>query len=160
MAPTFEPAALADLPVIRAVLAASDLPVDDIDQHLDRFILARVDGRTIGMVAVEYAGEAALLRSLCVVPEYRGQSVGSCLIAAIEAIVASHGVLELYLLTETAAAFFERRGFSRVTRELAHAGIQTKAQFRGLCPSTAVCMHKPLRSNAALGFSLDVPAAR
>jgi amino-acid N-acetyltransferase len=144
--PTFETARAADLDLIRALLSASDLPADDVDQHLDDFILAKWEGKTIGTVAAEYAGEAALLRSLCVVPEYRGESVGARLLAAIEAKMVSRAVRELYLLTTAAAVFFERHGFSRISRADAPAGMQCTAQFRTLCPATALCMRKSLQT--------------
>jgi amino-acid N-acetyltransferase len=143
----FEAASAPDLDAIRSLLSAGGLPVDDIDAHLAEFILAKQDGATIGTVAAEYAGEAALLRSLCVAPSHRGQAIGAELLAAIEARAASRGVRELYLLTTSAAAYFERLGFSRTSREEAPSGIRAAAQFRTLCPSSAICLHKPARSS-------------
>ncbi|HKO94370.1 MAG TPA: arsenic resistance N-acetyltransferase ArsN2 [Polyangiaceae bacterium] len=153
MTPTFETASEADLEVIRALLSAGGLPVDDIDEHVVEFILAKQDGATIGTVAAEYAGEVALLRSLCVAPGHRGQAVGAGLLAAIQAKVVSRGVRELYLLTTTAAAYFESLGFSKTSRASAPSGIRATAQFRTLCPSTALCLRKVLSSssNAATG---------
>ena len=130
--------------MIRTVLSAGELPIEDVDQHVANFILAKWNGTTIGTVAVEYAGGAALLRSLCVVPRHRGQSVGARLLAAAEAKAASRAVRVLYLLTTSSPAFFERHGFSLASREEAPPGIQRTAQFRTLCPSTAICMRKSL----------------
>jgi amino-acid N-acetyltransferase len=147
--PTFESPDAADLASIRAMLSASNLPSDDVDQHVAEFILAKWGGATIGTVALEYAGQAALLRSLCVAPSHRGQTLGARLLAAIEAKAASRGVRELYLLTTSAAAFFERHGFARTSRADAPPAIRSKAQFLTLCPSTAVCMRKALSSFSA-----------
>lgn len=144
MTRTFEPATVADLDMIRALLSAGDLPVDDVDEHVDEFVLAKQEGATIGTVAAEYAGEAALLRSLSVAPSHRGQAIGARLLVAIEARAASRGVRELYLLTTGAAAYFEHHGFARTSRESAPEGVRATAQFRTLCPSTAVCMRKTL----------------
>jgi amino-acid N-acetyltransferase len=153
MTQTFEAATAADLDVVRALLSAGDLPVDDIDEHVRELVLAKQEGMTIGTVAAEYAGEAALLRSLCVAPGHRGQAVGARLLMAIEVRAASRGVRELYLLTQGAAAYFERRGFTRTSRENAPEGIRSTAQFRTLCPSTAVCLCKalPASSNTTTG---------
>lgn len=151
MSATFEAASTTDLPRIRAVLAASELPVDDLDQHVAHFILAKQGSQTIGTVAVEYAGHAALLRSLCVVPEHRGRSIGAHLLEAIEATAIDRGVRELFLLTTSSAAFFERHGFSPTTRAAAPPGIQSTAQFRTLCPATAICMHKSLPARSSEG---------
>jgi amino-acid N-acetyltransferase len=127
------------------MLSASDLPIDDIDEHIARFVLAKWDGATIGSVAVEYAGAAGLLRSLCVTPIHRGQTVGAQLLAAIEARATARGIRELYLLTTNSAAFFEHHGFFwRTSREEVPDGIRSAAQFRTLCPSTAACMRKTL----------------
>lgn len=64
MMPTFEAASAGDLDVIRAMLVASSLPADDVDEHVTEFILGEQEGVTVGTVAAEYAGDAALLRSL------------------------------------------------------------------------------------------------
>ncbi|HWO09569.1 MAG TPA: arsenic resistance N-acetyltransferase ArsN2 [Polyangiaceae bacterium] len=145
---TFETASAADLNVIRALLSASELPIDDVGAHIAHFVLARREGATIGTVAVEYAGDVALLRSLCVTQSHRGEAVGVRLLAAIEAQAASRGVRELYLLTTSAAAFFEHHGFSRASREEAPEAIRSTAQFRTLCSSAAVCMRKTLPSSS------------
>jgi amino-acid N-acetyltransferase len=147
--PTFEAASAADLGAIRALLLAGDLPVEDVERHIAQFVLAKWDGATIGTVAVEYAGEAGLLRSLCVAPEYRGQAVGTRLLSAIEEVAASRRVRELYLLTTSSAAFFEHHGFSIASRAAAPPGIRGTAQFRELCPSTAICMHKLLPGSSS-----------
>lgn len=149
MTPRLDAATATDLEAIRAVLSSSALPIDDVAEHVAQFILAKHESRVIGTVAVEYAGQTALLRSLCVVPAYRGYGVGRRLLAAIEAQVVSRGVTELFLLTTRSAAFFEREGFARASRADAPSGIRGTAQFCTLCPATAVCMRKPLpaRSN-------------
>ncbi len=146
--PTFEVPTAGDLDDIRALRSASGLPVDDVDEHVARFILAKWKGSLIGTVAVEYAGEAALLRSFSVAASYRAKTVGARLLSAIEGKAASNGVRELYLLTTSAAAFFEQRGFSRTSRADAPLGIRNTAQFRKLCPSTAICLRKTLPSSA------------
>lgn len=143
--PTLEAACATDLNAIRAVLSASNLPVEDVERHINNFILARLNRTTIGMVAVEYARNAALVRSLCVVPEYRGQAIGTRLLSAIEEAACSRGVCDLYLLTTNSAGFFAQHGFLLIARADAPMGIQDTAQFRSLCPSSAVCMRKSLR---------------
>jgi N-acetylglutamate synthase-like GNAT family acetyltransferase len=140
----FESAGTADLGTIRAMLLESNLPTDGVAEHLAEFVLARWEGATVGTVAAEYSGQAALLRSLCVAPSHRNRAVGAGLLEAIEARVVSRGVRELYLLTTSAEAFFERHGYSRSARSDAPPGVRGSAQFLGLCPSAAVCMRKTL----------------
>lgn len=145
MRPTFENARASDLNAIRALLSANALPVDDVDEHVADFVVAKCEGATIGTVGLEYAGDAALLRSLCVAPSHRGQAIGAQLLAFIEAKAASRDVRALYLLTTSSAAFFEHHGFSATPRADAPSGIRGTAQFRTLCPASAVCMRKALR---------------
>jgi len=133
----FETASAADLDAIRAVLSTGDLPVDDVDRHVAEFILAKLDGRTIGTVALEYAGTAALLRSLCVVPEHRGQAVGVRLLAAIEAEAASHHVRDLYLLTTGSAVFFGHHGASRARRNSVRCAHRRRSACTNCCPRQA-----------------------
>ena len=117
------PASADDLLSIEALLTGSHLPTTDVAQHLGGFILARSEGQLVGTIAVERYGEVALLRSVC--------------------------VHRLYLLTTTAADYFARHGFETITRDQAPAAIQQTAEFRTLCPSSAVCMQKALSLDAS-----------
>jgi amino-acid N-acetyltransferase len=147
--PTFQVASSADLQAICAILTASQLPIDDVERHLEHFVLAKWDQTTIGTVALEYADSAALLRSLCVIQQHRGQAVGARLLSAIEGVAYSRGVRELYLLTTSASAFFAQHGFSMTLRAAAPPGIRATLQFLSLCPATASCMRKSLSPKAA-----------
>ena len=126
------PASADDLLSIEALLTGSHLPTTDVAQHLGGFILARSEGQLVGTIAVERYGEVALLRSVCV-----------------ESDAASRGIHHLYLLTTTAADYFARHGFETITRDQAPAAIQQTAEFRTLCPSSAVCMQKALSLDAS-----------
>ena len=138
------PASADDLPGIEALLTGSHLPTTDVAQHLGGFILARIEGRLVGTVALERYGRAALLRSVCVAPSYRSCRVGRALLDAAESDAASHGIRELYLLTTTAADYFAQHGFEAIARDQAPPAIQQTAEFRSLCPSSAVSMKKAL----------------
>ena len=52
------------------------------------------------------------------------------------------GLTELFLLTTTAAAFFERLGFRAVPLDTAPLPIQHTQEFSTLCPSSAVLMRR------------------
>ena len=138
------PASADDLPGIEALLSGSQLPTTDVAQHLGGFILARAEGELVGTGALEWYGEVALLRSVCVAPSHRSHRVGRALLDAIESDATSQGIHHLYLLTTTAADYFARHGFETITRDQAPAAIQQTAEFRTLCPSSAVCMQKAL----------------
>jgi amino-acid N-acetyltransferase len=50
----------------------------------------------------------------------------------------------LYLLTTTAAPFFERYGYGAVAREEVPRPIRDTTEFTDLCPASATCMVKGL----------------
>jgi N-acetylglutamate synthase-like GNAT family acetyltransferase len=54
------------------------------------------------------------------------------------------GVAQLVLLTETAEPFFRRLGYTVIERGTAPSVVADSAEFRTLCPVTAVCMTKRL----------------
>ena len=129
-----------DLPKVRALLLESGLPDEDVGEHLDHFMLAWDNGTLAGTVGVELLGNDALLRSLCVSTSYRNRGIASELCNRIDAYARNAGVNRFYLLTTTAKDFFARRGYSLGSRENVPLTVQATAEFRFLCPCTAVCM--------------------
>ncbi|WP_394540262.1 arsenic resistance N-acetyltransferase ArsN2 [Lysobacter enzymogenes] len=138
------PATAADHPALRALLAASSLPVEDVAVDTIDFLVAELDGALLGVVAVQACGDIGLLRSLTVDANGRGRGLGQTLVERAEAHARARGLLRLVLLTETAAAFFSRRGYVPAERGDMPAQIQSTAQFRSLCPATASCWSKHL----------------
>jgi amino-acid N-acetyltransferase len=49
---------------------------------------------------------------------------------------------EIYLITTTAAPFFEKQGFLQVDRARVPEAIRQTAQFTGGCPATATVMFR------------------
>jgi len=127
------------------LLRRANLPVTDLEAgcHAD-FIVALDDGEVIGAVGVEPYGADALLRSLVVRPAWRGHGIGDALVLAAESRAHSRGVRELWLLTTDASEYFRRRDYVERDRASAPDSLQGCAQFRSLCPSSAVCLHKRL----------------
>ncbi|MBI5381152.1 MAG: GNAT family N-acetyltransferase [Opitutae bacterium] len=139
-----KPAQPDDAAAIAALLAAADLPHTDIAPHLGNFLVAWTGETAVGAVGLEVHGSDALLRSLVVAPELRGRGLGDNLAETIVARARGLGVTRLFLLTTTAERFFARRGFAVVARRIVPAAIAATAEFRGLCPATAVCMARAL----------------
>ena len=132
-------------PAFEDVIAACGLPTEDITaKTLRHAIVARKGHRIIGTVAFELSGNCGLLRSLAVLEKYRGQGTGARLVAAAEKSARQMGVKTLYLLTLTADRFFSARGYEKIERSAAPAGIRDTAEFSRLCPDSAVCMHKSI----------------
>jgi amino-acid N-acetyltransferase len=138
----------ADLSEIQSLLRANDLPVEDISRALiEGFLVAEdASGSVIGIGGLEQLGSSVLLRSLAVAPEARGIGIARALVARLEDNVRSCGQPDVWLLTTTAERFFERAGYERVSREDVPGEVRLCRQFAALCPSTASCMRKRLRT--------------
>jgi len=155
-----------DLPAIQALLASWRLPADGIELVGDNCLVAKVDSKLVGTVALEPYGRAALLRSLAVAPDGRGRSLGRKLCARIVSQARLLGVEELYLLTTDAERYFATLGFRRIERSETPAQIQATAQFHSLCPKSAVCMARDISAEVIhasaelLRLRPDVPGAR
>ena len=137
---TIERATQASLPEITELLMASGLPTEGVEEHVDRFLVARGDGRLEGSVGIEVYGTVGLLRSLAVRPESRSTGLGRALVEALLGQARSRGLREMYLLTTTADAYFPRFGFETIAREDADPRLHDSEEFRGACPDSAVCM--------------------
>ena len=140
----FELARPNDIDQITGLLAECDLPYEDITtSHLAHFYLLRDSGRLAGLVGLELFGPFALLRSLAVPAGYRMRGIGSELVERAEEHAHSLKVEALYLLTTTAEGFFLKHGYQQVERGEVPEPVQASAEFRSLCPASAVCMVKP-----------------
>lgn len=141
----------ADLDRVEALLAANGLPTSDVRSGSGRFYLAR-DGdgdAVVGAGGVERNGSDALLRSVVVEGSSRGEGYGTALCTALEERARTEGVETLYLLTTTAAGFFERLGYEAVDRESVPSAVRSTTEFADLCPSSATCLRKRIRSDRA-----------
>lgn len=141
---SLRPSTPADDPHLRAFLEAAGLPSADVETGRQEYLLAEEDGRLVGTVGLERVGEDALIRSLAVAPNRRRQGLAQRLDDAAMALARSHGTRTLYLLTTTAGAYFARRGYERISRTEVPPGVLALAQFKALCPSTAVCMRRSI----------------
>jgi amino-acid N-acetyltransferase len=131
------PAEQKDWRDLALLVTASGLPEGGLSDHLDTALVARDSGRVVGSVALEMYGPDALLRSLAVTPEHRGNGLGRRLADAVLALARQQGADRVYLLTETAAPFFRRLGFRDVARADVPEGIRGSLEFATLCPASA-----------------------
>jgi N-acetylglutamate synthase-like GNAT family acetyltransferase len=129
----------------RDLLAEAGLPTDDLAEDPRLRLFGLQDGdRLVGVVGVQPLDGAVLLRSLAVAAKARGRGAGALLVAAVEDHARQSGSRDVYLLTTDAAAYFERRGYQRVSRDEAPASLRATRQFAQLCPASAAVMHKRL----------------
>ena len=138
------PATRGDHNSIRKLLERSGLPTDDLESAAPEFVVAVHGDKLIGVGALQRFAHTALLRSVAVSPEERGKGRGQQIVAELERVAHQRGVRELALLTLTAADFFGRLGYRTVERSAMVGPICDSAEFRTLCPASAVCMWKTL----------------
>lgn len=131
---------------VTALLGANGLPTTDLSPAVALFGV-RDAGGLEGVVGIEACGPVGLLRSLAVRPDRRRSGLGSALVLEAERIAVARGLQALYLLTTTAEPFFARRGYLRLSREEAPAGIRGTTEFASVCPASAAFMRKELVSH-------------
>ncbi len=139
-----EPASVGDVPAVEALLAAAGLPLEGAREALALGVVGRVGGRVVAAAAIERYGDAGLLRSVVVDAAARGSGLGREMVTAAEARARSEGITELYLLTETAPAWFPRLGYEAVPRSTAAAKVGASVEFTTVCRDTGVPMRKRL----------------
>lgn len=134
------PARPEDLPQMLALLEASDLPTAGVAEWLSTFLVAESEGRIAGAIGLEIYGSDGLLRSAVVSPGLRGRGVGAALTEGVLALARERGLATVYLLTQTAADYFPRHGFRRITRAEVSEAVQQSVEFRELCPVSSTVM--------------------
>lgn len=129
---------------VERLLEANDLPATDVRAKPDCFFIGYDGDDRIGIGGIEQYGTEGLLRSVIVERSARGTGRGSALCDALEARARKDGVRKFYLLTTTAAEFFENRGYVEIERTTTPASIRRTTEFEDLCPTSATCMTKSL----------------
>ena len=137
---TIRSAEAQDYPAIELLVRTAKLPIEGVKDHLGDFLIMMKRDQLIGTVGLEIYGKTALLRSLAVEQGHQGRGYGQQLVAAIVAKAREAKLSQLFLLTETAEAFFAARGFETIPRDLADEQIKSSEEFRSLCPVSASCM--------------------
>jgi arsenate reductase len=128
-----------DLPRVLAFLGANGLPGDGLE-HATDLLMARVGATILGTAALEACGGEALLRSVAVDPALRGTGLGQDLTRAALEAAKRRGVHRVFLLTETAARFFPRFGFTEIARDAVPEAIRRTVEFASACPASAGVM--------------------
>ena len=129
-----------------AALTAEGLPTDDLTEPGRRYFVYRtLSGEVVGYAGRELYGKDAFLRSLVVLPAARGKGIGKAMVSRIARRAFDEGARTAWLMTTSAAGYFEAMGFKRVERaEVAAAVLETR-QAKGLCPATAVVLKRGIR---------------
>ena len=138
------PANLENREAIVSLLQSARLPVEDLPHQLQNFYIAMENSYVVGAIGLETYERSGLLRSLIVKPEYRKMKIASALVNEIESLGRRLGLTNIYLLTETAKDYFDRKGYQTIERTEAPESLKQSSEFSHVCPSTAVLMKKKL----------------
>jgi len=132
---------------LREFLKANKLPASDLKLEGSWFVLYQeADGTIVGSGGLEQHGNTGLLRSVAVTEKLRGQALGGLIVEDIIAKAKRLNLTELYLLTETARAYFLKKGFQDVPREIVPEGIKQTTEFSLVCPVSAAVMKLTIHS--------------
>jgi len=132
-----------DIEAAKRLLRESGLPID-VDREGVALFVGRVGGRRVGVCGLEVRGSDALVRSVAVEPERRGEGYGTALVERLLDRAREREVRGVYLLTEGAAGFFETLGFERIERGAVPDAIRETPEFTTLCPASATCLYRTL----------------
>jgi amino-acid N-acetyltransferase len=124
----------------RNQLRASNLPADDLNFEKDLLVGYFEGNALVGTGGLEVYGDYGLLRSLSVKLGIRGKSVGTNITEYLIDEAKQRKLKAIYLLTETASGFFQKRGFAALEREKVPDQLKSSSEFSHVCPDGAVAM--------------------
>jgi amino-acid N-acetyltransferase len=124
----------------RSLLKSSGLPADDLDFQRDLLVGYYEGDSLVGTGGLEIYKPYALLRSLSVKMGIRGKAVGTAMTEYLLAEAKMRKLKSIYLLTETAHGFFQKKGFTDVPRDAVPEEVKRSAEFSKLCPQSAAVM--------------------
>jgi len=134
------------LPAIRKLLKQVNLPTGDPEKLLGQLYVVEYEGEVIACGGFEYYPPLALLRSVAVDTNFQGQGIGSKLVSHILDVLKAMQVEAVYLLTDTAESFFQRKFyFTPIPREDSPGLIQQSSEFKEIVCQDAVCMVRTLK---------------
>ncbi len=135
-----------DLAAVTDFLTAQDLPVTDLGEENVDLYLVHDEGELVATIGLEKYGTTGLLRSLAVKETFRNQQLAEKMIKGFFAVCEAKEIAEVYLLTTTAEKYFLKRGFLPVDREKVPTVIRQTREFKSICPSSAIVMHRQVQN--------------
>lgn len=107
--------------------------------HPKRFVVALDGPELVACSGAELTKDAALIRSVAVRSRFRGTGLGRRMVREIIDRITFRGIRKIYLLTETAAPFFEKRGFHEIDRSEIPRPFLNSSELQG-CSESSTCM--------------------
>jgi amino-acid N-acetyltransferase len=133
----------ADLDSVVRLLEEASLPLEGLEEQWGPGYAVAIDGgEIVGAAGIERHGRQGLLRSVVTATGRRGRGIAESLVRNRLAWAGTEGLEGVYLLTTTAADYFPRLGFERVSRDSLPVEIRDSREFTSVCPSSAVAMRR------------------
>ncbi len=145
-----QPAQAADLASIIELLQENNLPVEDVHERQQQFWIVKDGNNIAGVIGMEQYGSYGLLRSMATHTAYRNKGIATLLIDGLFEFAKKQKLSSIYLLTETAEKYFEKKGFIKIKRDDVPVEIKASKEFSHLCPSTAIVMKKDVTKKKLL----------
>ena len=138
-----------DLKTIEHLLQNSSLPTVGLSLASAQFLLAETKANeVIGVLGAQHNEAATLFRSFAVISPWRGKGVGMALVKTMLNRLQEQNRTVLYLLTETAASYFEGLGFQFISREEIPQILLVQSGLDQACPCSSQCMKLEVRSSS------------
>jgi amino-acid N-acetyltransferase len=140
-APAFavRPARPDDRPRVEALLEEAGLTRAGLGDPQCALWVAVAGADLVGVIGLERYGRVGLVRSVATRAGWRGRGVAQALCREVIATAEAGGASTLYLLTETAEAYFRRLGFTTIPRAAADPLLAGSAEFQsGHCASAVL----------------------
>ena len=135
----------ADLRQLEALLRANHLPAADCAEQAQHYCACYQGDQLIAAGAIEPVAQYGLLRSIVVCEEHRGRGLARRITSHLLEQARDEGRVAIYLLTETAQAYFAGLEFVPMARAEVPTAVSQTRQFASLCPDSASCMYFPLQ---------------
>ncbi len=126
------------------IIEGAGLPVSDIEPEFSVFLAATTQDKIVGCAGIQQIGKYGLLRSLVVLPVYRGEGIAKKLCDSILDLAKKKKYQTVYLLTTDAERYFSKYGFNKIEKESAPEAVKLTRQYREICSDSAVVMKMEL----------------
>jgi len=131
--------------VIRGLLTAADLSPRGVGAPGATYWLAETDIGPVGVAGLEWAPEAALLRSVAILLGWRGRGWGGQLVAIALAEAHRRQRRAVYLFSTDAASFWTHLGFVEITPTEAAAAVPDTTQVIEYRTTGTLCCERAWR---------------
>jgi amino-acid N-acetyltransferase len=126
---------------VRELVMRAGLPVEGLEEQFPAaFVVAQQAGDLVGAAGLERYGAGGLLRSVVVAERCRRTGVGRALVRDRLRAAAASELDRVFLLTTTAATYFEHLGFVAAARSEAPPLLAASVEFARACPDSATCL--------------------